>query len=450
MRISWARVLVVAVLAAGCVSSGRPAPPAAPAMELSAEQDHQRLMNLLGIDSIRPGRNGNDPSAPNYANYDDSKANPYPNLPDPLMMSDGRPVTSAAMWRRERRPELAELFAREIYGRMPAHTPAVHWDVVETTNEDVGGVAAVTQKLAGHVDNSAYRLISVDIEMSLTLPAHAAHAPVILNFGWLAPPPNFHPPPEPGPSAKEQVLARGWGYAVLDPRTAQPDNGAGLTHGVIGLVNHGQPRAVDDWGALRAWGWAASRALDYFQTRPEIDARRVAIEGHSRFGKAALVTMADDERFAIGFISSSGMGGANLARRNWGETVENVAGSGEYHWMAGNYIKYAGPLNAGDMPVDAHELIALAAPRPLFVSAGAQQGDGWVDARGMFMATVAAGPVYRLLGKRDLGTREFPPIETALVDGDLAYRQHSSGHTPGPNWPTFLDFAARYFEPAHR
>ena len=162
--------------------------------------------------------------------------------------------------------------------------------------------------------------------------------------------------------------------------------------------------------------------------------------------KAALVAMADDPRFAIAYISSSGAGGAKLHRRNFGEIVENLAGSGEYHWMAGNYLKYAGPLTWNDLPVDAHELIALVAPRPVFIGAGATEGDGWVDAKGMFMAAAAAGPVYELLGKRGLGTDVFPPIETALVDGDIAFRQHKEGHTPGPNWPVFLEFAARYLE----
>jgi Tol biopolymer transport system component len=157
--------------------------------------------------------------------------------------------------------------------------------------------------------------------------------------------------------------------------------------------------------------------------------------------------MAYDQRFAIGFIGSSGEGSAKLHRRNFGELVENVAGSGEYHWMAGNFIKYAGPLTSNDLPVDSHELIALCAPRPVFISYGAAQGPGaegqWVDQRGSFMAAVAAGPVYRLLGKNDLGTTEFPPVETALVAGELAFRQHRGGHTTGPNWPTFLTFADR-------
>jgi hypothetical protein len=218
-----------------------------------------------------------------------------------------------------------------------------------------------------------------------------------------------------------------------------------LRRGIIGLCNHGGTRKPDDWGALRAWAWGASRALDYFETDRTVNAKEVGLEGHSRYGKAALVAMAYDPRFAIAYISSSGEGGAKLHRRNAGELVENVAGTGEYHWMAGNFLKYAGPLHWNDLPVDAHELIALCAPRPVFISAG-QKGDAWVDARGMFMACVGAGPVYRLLGKKDLGTTEFPLAETALMDGDLAWRQHSAGHTDAPNWPYFLKFAARYLK----
>jgi len=442
----WSRrsiLLGATALATSCVTPPTTTPP----VELTAEQDHQRLMTLLGITEIRPGRNGMNPSDPNYANYDESKANPYPNLPDPLKLKSGREIATAREWWSARRPEIVEDFSREIYGRAPAHTPSVRWEVTGTDQETFGAQQGVTRHLTGHVDNSSDPQITVAIELHVTLPANAAKpVPMMLCLNWLHLPPGFHFPPEPGPSWKEQILARGWGYAEIDPSSVQADNGAGLTHGVIGLCDRGQPRKLDDWGALRAWGWGASRALDFFETDPGIDAKRVGVEGHSRYGKAALVTMAYDQRFAIGYISSSGMGGANLARRNCGEIVENLAGSGEYHWMAGNYIKYAGPLNAGDMPVDSHELIGMCAPRPVFISAGsAAAGDAWVDARGMFMAAVAAGSVYRLLGKRDLGATEFPPIETALIDGDIGFRQHSGGHTPGPNWPTFLDFAQRHF-----
>src|SRR6516225_2571058 len=163
----------------------------------------------------------------------------------------------------------------------------------------------------------------------------------------------------------------------------------------------GSPRKLDDWGALRAWAWGASRALDYFETDKSVDFKHVGIEGLSRYGKAALITMAYDSRFAIGFIGSSGEGGAKILRRNFGEQVENLAGSGEYHWMSGTFLKYGGPLAPCDLPVDAHELIALCAPRPVFISYGAPSGRGaegqWVDQRGSFLAAVAAGPVYELL-----------------------------------------------------
>jgi hypothetical protein len=271
-----------------------------------------------------------------------------------------------------------------------------------------------------------------------------------MEFGFVFPPgfrlpqQSQNPNQPQAPSWQQQVLAMGWGYAVLIPTSVQADNGAGLTQGIIGLVNKGQPRKPDDWGALRAWAWGADRAMDYFETDKSIDAKKIAIEGHSRYGKAALVTLAYNSRFATAYVSSSGEGGAKLHRRNAGEIVENVAGSGEYHWMAGNFIKYAGPLNWGDLPVDSHELIALCAPRPVFISSG-EKGDGWVDSKGMFMAAAAAGPVYRLLGKKDLGTSDFPKVETGLLNGDIAFRQHSSGHTPVPNWPYFIEFASRYF-----
>jgi len=411
-----------------------------PPVRLTAQQDHQRLLDLLHISSLRPGVDGRNPQAPNAVNYDESKANPYPNLPDPLVLKNGKQVKTAKVWWNKRRPEIVADFDSEIYGRLPSGTPKVTWEVTNTTREMNGDAPVITKQLVGHVDNASYPLITVDIQLRLSTPANATGpAPVMLELAW-----GFGAPS--APSWQQQVLAKGWGYALLSPTSVQPDNGAGLTQGIIGLVNHSQPRKLDDWGALRAWAWGASRALDYLETDKSVDARQVGLEGHSRYGKAALVAMAYDRRFAIVFVSSSGEGGAKLHRRNWGEIVENVAGAGEYHWMAGNFLKYAGPLHWNDMPVDAHELIALCAPRPVFISAGSNQGDGWADAKGMFLAAAGAGPVYRLLGKKDLGTTEFPPIETPLIDGDVAYRQHSGGHTPGPNWPTFLTFAGRYIK----
>ena len=471
------RVLILAafVLLFGCFAVAQePAKPVNPVVPpLTTQQDHKLMMEALKIKELRPGANGMNPNAPNAANYDESKANPYPILPDPLVLKNGEKVTTADDWWKKRRPEIVEEFDREIYGRVPKEVPKVTWEVTATTDEKVGEVAVVTKKLMGHVDSAAFPAIKVDLQLTLTTPASAkGPVPVMLEFGF-----DFggFGGRGPGPAAKgamakpkfatpggfgggidwrKEVLAKGWGYAILVPTSFQADNGAGLTKGIIGLCNKGQPRKPDDWGALRAWAWGASRAMDYFETDKSVDAKQVGIEGLSRYGKAALVAMAYDPRFAIGFIGSSGEGGAKLHRRNFGEIVENLTGSGEYHWMAGNFLKYGGPLTPGDLPVDAHELIALCAPRPTFISYGASTGPGaegqWVDQRGSFMAAVAAGPVYRLLGKKDLGSTEFPEVEFGLTDGELAFRQHKGGHTNGPNWPTFLAFADRYINVANR
>lgn len=413
-------------------------------------QDYKNMLSQVGVTSTRPGPSGN-PQAPNAANIDESKASPYTSLPDPLTLKSGKKVTDAKTWWQKRRPEIVEDFDREVYGRTPKNIPKVNWEVVSTTNEMNGNFPVITKKLLGHVDNSSYPQIKVDIQLTLSTPAGAkAPVPVIMEFGFMFPP-GFIPPRDtsknPAPTWQQQLLAQGWGYAVIVPTSYQADNGAGLTQGIIGLVNKGQPRKPDDWGALKAWAWGAGRALDYFETDKSVDAKRIGIEGLSRYGKAAIVTMAYDNRFAIAFVGSSGAGGTKILHRIFGEQVENLASSGEYHWFAGNFIKYAGPLTPNDLPVDAHELIALCAPRPVFISSGSPKVEGqWVDAKGMFLGGVYAGPVYKLLGKKDLGTMEFPPIETTLTDGDIAFRQHSGGHTTVPNWPVFIEFAARYFK----
>lgn len=417
------------------------------------QEDYQNMMQQLQISSLRPGKNGSNPNAPNYANYDESKANPFPVLPDPLILNNGKKVTSAKMWWKKRRPEIAELFDREVYGRMPKNTPKVEWVVKSSTKTVENGIEVITKELEGRVDNSSYPSISVNIQLTLTTPAAAkGPVPVIMEFGFIFPGmrtgmlPGAGAGPAREKSWQQQVLEKGWGYAILFPNSIQADQGSGLRNGIIGLVNKGNFRKPDDWGSLRAWGWGASRAIDYFETDPAVDAKKVALEGHSRYGKATLVAMAYDPRIAVGFVSSSGAGGASLYRRDYGEIIENVAASNEYHWMAGNFLKYAGPLQWNDLPVDAHQIVAMCAPRPIFISSGSDTGDGWADPKGMFMAAAAAGPVYRLLGKKDMGTSQFPPVETTLTDGEVAFRQHSGGHTTGPNWPTFLLFAERYFK----
>jgi hypothetical protein len=270
-------------------------------------------------------------------------------------------------------------------------------------------------------------------------------------------PPSFAPPPPGDPSPTQQLLAAGWGYVTIDPNSIQADNGAGLTKGIIGLVNKGQPRKPDDWGSLRAWAWGAARGLDYLETDSLVDAKKVGIEGVSRYGKAALITLAFEPRFAVGLIGSSGKGGATLHRRVFGEAVESLTGTGEYHWMAGNYLKYGteessfGKKTGCDLPVDSHELIALCAPRLTFISYGIpEKGDAkWLDQNGSYMATIAAGTVFKLVGTKDIGVsndylkEKMPPMLTDMLEGELAWRQHDGGHTDAPNFKYFIPWATK-------
>jgi len=472
----------------------------------TADQDHENMMKQLGIKSLRPGPSGNE-NAPDHANYDESLANPCPQLPDVLTLKNGKKVTTADMWWKLRRPEIVEDFEREVYGRLPKKIPAVKWTVKVTDREYVGRVPVVAKLLVGHVDNSECPQINVDINMMLVVPANAkGPVPVLMMFGGrpslpspaqpsnedlekintafkemliksspdmqaifdkypayqpitkLAGPNMFAPPTAAKElSPTEQLLAAGWGYVTIDPSSIQADNGAGLTKGIIGLVNKGQPRKPEDWGSLRAWAWGAARALDYLETEPLVDAKKVGIEGVSRYGKAALVTLAFEPRFAVGLIGSSGKGGAALHRRVFGEAVESLTGTGEYHWMAGNYLKYGtsqssfGAKTGCDLAVDSHELIALCAPRLTFISYGIpEQGDAkWLDQTGSYMSTIAAGSVFKLLGAKDLGVsndymkEKMPPVLTGLLDGELAWRQHNGGHTDVPNFPTFIPWATK-------
>lgn len=462
---------VLAISLAGVLAGWQaPTPPASglpQPMNWTAAEDHQNMMEQLGIKALRPGPSGNE-TASNHANYDESKANPFPILPDALTLKNGKKVTTAAMWWNRRRPEIVEDFEREVLGRVPGNVPKVTWTVANTVNAMVGSRPVIGKQLVGHVDNSSYPLIDVEIRMTLVTPADATGpVPVMMMFGGGGLPgvsttTGRAPAVRAGgdPPATQQLIADGWGYASINPGSIQADNGAGLTKGIIGLVNKGQPRKPDDWGALRAWAWGAARGLDYLETDKAVDAKRVGIEGVSRYGKAALVTMAFDTRFAVVLVGSSGEGGAKLHRRNWGEAVENLTGSGEYHWMAGNFLKYGaseatfGSKNAGDLPVDAHELIALCAPRLTFISYGVpEKGDAkWLDHQGSYMAAVAAGPVFRLLGAKDLGTSDdytkekMPAVNVGMLDGQLAWRQHDGGHTDGPNWKYFIPWADKFFK----
>jgi len=337
----------------------------------------------------------------------------------------------------------------------------VTWKVIEEKEIMVGDIPVVEKTLEGVVDNSRCQEIEVKIALKVGVPKnHGKPVPTLIMFSGFGfggrGGPAFRPP---GPTREETMVKAGWGYAFLNPNSVQPDNGAGLTRGIIGLTNLGQPRKPDDWGSLRAWAWGASRALDYLESDAAVDPKRVGIEGVSRYGKAALVTMAFDERFAAALVASSGEGGAKLHRRNFGEAVENLTGSGEYHWMAGNFLKYGaaeaefGNKNAGDIPVDAHQLIALCAPRLVFISYGIpEKGDAkWLDQQGSYMATVAAQPAYRLFGAGTLGVSDdyhkekMPAVNEGFLAGSLAWRQHDGGHTSGPNLPFFLEWANKKF-----
>lgn len=479
---------VVILIVGSCVNAQEIASRPAPVL-FTVKQDHQNMLDQLGITKLRPGRDGS-PAAkgPNAANYDEAQANPYPVLPDSLTLADGQKVTNAEDWWKKRRPEIVELFEREVVGRVPDNVPKVTWEVKETREITAGGEQAIEQHVIGTVDNSACPEIEVRISMSLTLPKTSdGPVPVLMYFGMTP----FERSPSgrgfgggfrgpSGPSKADRLIKAGWGYAVLNPTSFQDDaggwrpgpflaqapteepKGAGLTRGIIGLTNLGQPRKPEQWGTLRAWAWGAARGLDYLETVPGVNAKRVAIDGVSRFGKAALVTLAFEERFAAGLIASAGEGGTSLFRRNFGESVENLTGSGEYHWVAGNFLKYGaeesgfGRRDSGDLPVDAHELIALCAPRLTFISYGVpEKGDAlWLDQRGSFMATIAAQPVFRLVGAKDLGRSDdymnelMPAVNEGLLTGHLAWRQHDGGHTDDPNVEHFIKWAREMWDAA--
>jgi len=518
--------LLLLASTAAMAQNSNPAP-----VTFTAAQDHKNMMDQLGIKALRPGPSGNE-SAPNHANYDESLANPYPNLPDALTLKNGKKVTTAAQWWNQRRPEIVEDFEKEVLGRVPKNVPKINWEVKVTDKEVVNRIPVIAKQIIGHVDNSSYPAISVDIEMVLVVPANAkGPVPVLMMFGFPSLPapsaptaaelaklnaalkemliksdPSLKaildehqawqpvtlpaaqgalgfgggapggrgpagapaaapagPVDVPGvagvnndPPSTQQLLAAGWGYCTINTASIQADNGAGLTRGIIGLVNKGQPRKPEDWGALRAWAWGAGRALDYLEAKePAVDTKHVGIEGVSRYGKAALVALAFEPKFSMALVGSSGEGGAKLHRRNFGEAVESLTGSGEYHWMAGNFMKYGasdatfGAKTAGDIPVDAHELIALCAPRLTFISYGIpEKSDAkWLDQQGSYMAAVAAGPVFKLLGVKDLGVSndykeaKMPPVNTPMLDGELAWRQHDQGHQDQANMKWFIKWA---------
>lgn len=378
------------------------------------------------------------------SNYNESAIPAY-TLPDPLVMFDGRPVKTAADWR-TRRAEILETYKDDIYGRVPANTPKVRWEVASTDTSARAG--ALLRRVVGTIGTAAG---APTIKLNVYTPAGATHAvPVILlvNFGG-GPPRPAGAPAGPGagsgePPVADEILARGWGYATVGYNDIQPDRANSFTDGVIGTtLAPGQTRpAPGDWGTISAWSWGISRIIDYFETDRAIDAKHVAVQGFSRLGKTVLWASAMDERITAVFSGCAGEMGSSLARRDFGESVDDMAQN--FPWQfSSRFQQWVGRWN--DMPVDTHMLIALSAPRPVFITGGTT--DQWSDPKGEFLAQVAASPVYQLLGAKGIGATELPPVDTTVATGDLGWHYHTGGHMlTVDEWKAFLVFLDRYFK----
>jgi len=367
------------------------------------------------------------------SNYDESKVKPY-TLPDPLVLSDGTAVKDARTWTERRRPELIRTYEQEIFGPIPSSAPSVAWTALPMRGPvpDETTETTIVIGKAGAGENAPV------LNLTLYTPAkHRAPVPAILllQFGGGG-------APVAQPPVAADIIARGWAYATLGYQDIQPDKINSFDRGVIGAAAAGKPRANTDWGAISAWAWGASRAIDYLAANPRIDPKRIALHGHSRLGKTALWASALDPRIAAVYASCPGEMGAALSRRDFGETVDDMAQNFP-HWFNGNFQKWVGRWN--EMPVDAHMLIALSAPRPVFVTGGTR--DQWADPLGEFLAEIAAGPVYRLLGANDLGTKTLPPLDQPVTGGNLGWYYHTGPHAAtAEDWQAFLTFLDKHFK----
>ncbi len=374
------------------------------------------------------------------SNYDESKVAPY-TLPDPLVLSSGQPVRDARAWERQRRPEIMRFYEKEIFGQVPASAPRVTWRVTATEPAAREGTVTI-KRIAGTMGETADAPV---IPLTLYTPAKAkGRVPIILlvNFGGGTAPAGATAPPGEPPVAAD-IISRGWGYATIAYQDIQPDRKTSLDEGVIGRTRRaGETPAPDEWGAISAWAWGASRAIDYLATDSSVNAGRIALFGHSRLGKTALWASANDPRIAAVFSSCAGEMGSALSRRDWGETVDDMVQNFPW-WFSASFQKWAGRWN--EMPVDAHMLIALSAPRPVFLTGGT--ADQWADPVGEYLAAVAASPVYRLLGRNGLGVAATqPPLDTPVTGGDLGWHYHTGPHAATPaDWKAFLVFLDKYF-----
>ena len=380
-------------------------------------------------------------------NYYEEKIPPYA-LPDPLNMNDGRRVSDARMWFNARRPEILEMYQAEIYGKVPETAPNVRWEVASTDPSARDG-AAVMKHVVGYLGNGPD---APAMNVTMYTPAKAAKpVPMILTITFGGGPGRGASPAR-GQTAGAvgqgdpiaDILARGWGYATIGYGDIEGDTyNTSLSRVRKLALKPGQARpAPDEWGTISAWAWGVSRIIDYFETDTSVDAKQVAIEGHSRLGKTVLWAAAQDQRIAAVFSSCGGELGAALARRDYGESLDDMAY--DFYWQfAGNIQKYVGRWNT--LPGDQHFVISLVAPRPLFLNGGL--GDQWSDPKGEFLGAVAAGPVYRLLGKKDLGTTELPPMDRPIIDGDMGWNYHSEGHqATRADWQAFLRLLDKYFK----
>jgi hypothetical protein len=392
-------------------------------------------------------------------NYDEAKVGSY-TLPDPLTLANGKPVRDAKTWYEKRRPELIRLFEENEYGRAPGRPVGMSFDVFDKGTPALGGKALRRQVTIYFSKDKG----GPKMDLLLYLPA-AAHkpVPVLLNLSFTANSSTIDDPGiKPGevwgrdhqrvPAPKGRFgridplpfLEKGYGLATIYYGDIDPDFAGGLSKGVRALyLKPGQTEpAADEWGAIAAWAWGLSRAMDYLETDRGVDARRVAILGVSRLGKTVLWAGARDTRFAMVIASCSGEGGAALSRRNYGETIAHLTAPSRYPYQfCANYAKYA--AHPDQMPVDANELVALVAPRPLLLQTGDQ--DFWSDPKGEFLSAVSAGRVYRLLGKQDLGADQMPAAGQPILH-DLGYLMHAGGHGTIPSdWPVFLRFMEMHF-----